>query len=213
MKLLDRDRLRYYTEKEDAENRKVDNQPWVLGHYLYHDRIAEVLDNCIDALAGGVIEIGCLHGECSKLLAPVCYKWGRQLLCIDPWDARLWEGHDWGDAFSRFSENMHVWIDKGVVKVVRALSQSPEAIEAMREMKAWDGIAFVFVDGSHAYEDVLADLNNVMPITNGIIVVDDLFSGDVQQALKEALVTHPEWRVTLNRFPVFGEVYLTKGGA
>src|SRR3989304_3870659 len=127
--MLTQDRLDYYIAKERVANQGI-TEPWVQGHGFYHERIAEALADCFAHFPGDAVEIGCLHGACSSLLAPVCEQFGRNLLCIDPWDARLWEGHDWENPFSDFSKGMHTWVKKGIVHVVRATSQSFDALSA-----------------------------------------------------------------------------------
>ena len=205
--ILPQDKIEHYRELDRAANAGYENQPWVLGHAHYHARIAEALDLCLAQNPGNVVEIGCLHGAWSVLAAEVCDKHNRRLLCIDPWPEEVYRSHPgWRNSFETFMEVMQPYIYVGASKVLREYSQSPIAVKAMQDI----GPCFTFVDGSHDYPDVLEDLRNVLPITSAIVVVDDWFSGDVRKATEKALQEYPEWKMELNLFPDFGEVYLVK---
>lgn len=117
-----------------------------------------------------VIEIGCLRGRTSAVLALECAAAGRKLLCIDPWDGRTdGSGADNFEAFTRATKR---YADRGVVAVVRASSQEADVPDGV-----WGNVGLVLIDGDHRPPAPLLDMLTYWPALapGGCLAVHDTF--------------------------------------
>jgi len=162
-------------ETRDDELAGMDElQPWVKGSIHQRDRLVWAARWSLEWFEGNLLEIGCLHGGTTKLLAPLAKEFGRRVLCVDPWVHEPFYGPR--DPFEVFLETMEPW--KDVIEIVRLESQDPQAISTMEGWK----LAFAFVDGLHTYGGCFKDICSVKH-TEGFIAVDDtLWSNEVSQA-------------------------------
>lgn len=181
-----------------------ERQPHVYGALHQRPRLVAALERCLNRGDGDVIEIGCLNGGTSELLAEVCQRYGRTLVCVDPW-ADI-PGCKW----AKFSTSYPVFLKavapyKDCVRVIRMASQDPKAIMAIQEHE----YAFAFVDGWHEKDYVVTDLHTVLPITKYAVASDDhRYDMGVQAAHKKIRPEFPDWEFL--EFADFREAWFTK---
>lgn len=105
-----------------------------------------------------IVEIGCLHGRSAYALLAGCE--GR-VFCIDPWDD---EGRH---SMPSFLSNCGHFAN---------LTPMPmTSTHAARNWPTGDiaSVDMTFIDGSHAYESVLIDIANWLPLTRWLICGHD----------------------------------------
>lgn len=133
-----------------------------------------------DIQAGQIVEIGSHHGRSTVILGAT----GRRVVAIDPFDNARWGGGE--DAHSVFSRN----VDGLDVELIRKTSS-----DAARD---WSGdIGVLFLDGSHALEQVRLDIDEWQPevIEGGRIFIHDAFScRAVTKAVLERYLFNRGWR-------------------
>ncbi len=100
-----------------------------------------------------VVEIGCLHGRSAFALLTAC---PGTVYCIDPWD------DDAGRAYPSFMGNCGHFPN-----LVAIPAASPGAAVAVPD------VDMTFIDGSHTYEAVLADIAAWLPKTRRLICGHD----------------------------------------
>lgn len=199
--MLTPDEITHYDNLELIATAK-EERSWVQGSAFERDRLCLVLERCLAKFPGDVIEIGCLTGGTTRRIAPVAKKYGCVLVCVDPWAPGNFHGNDMESVYRGFME----MIEPFGAEVIREFSQDSKVIESIQKHR----YAFAFVDGDHSYEGCLTDLRTVMPVTDGVIAVDDIRNlPDIEPALGQALKEYPEWTVIL-RTPNLIEAYLQK---
>lgn len=157
------------------------------GSALQRDRIAKVAEMCCQQHEGVLVEIGCLTGGTSRVLAPIAQKHGRKLICVDYWPSGT--PYDMQEYKRCFYENVAPFGD--TVVVIEDDAHAPEVVAQWSAEPA----AFCFSDDGHSFLDHSIELAAMIPITTGIICVDDVELPEVRQAVTEAIMEHPEWRV------------------
>lgn len=192
--------IHHYISRERTEGAE-EYRPWAYGSIYNRQRLAEVCAWSVERHAGDVLEIGVYVGATSLVLAPSCAKYRRQLLLIDPWE----EGTTGVDS-STFPEitaqNLKPFGD--TVQILQMRSQDPKAIELMRSHQ----FAFAYIDGSHLAKDLAVDLHTVLPLTTGVVGIDDWFLPEVCQTVREIA---PQYGWSILQFPEFREAYLKRG--
>jgi len=117
-----------------------------------------------------LVEVGSYEGESAMWLARMVMKSPlSRLYCIDPWaDAEA--------TYSRFDANIGELPNRDQITVMRSTS-----VEGLMRLNT-DGVKadFVYIDGSHAAPDVLADLVLSFPLVKlgGYVVCDDYLWDD-----------------------------------
>jgi len=155
----------------------TDERTWVRGSIQQRERLVWAAEFGLKTGAGDIVEIGCLHGGTTRLLAPLAQSYGRRVVCVDPWVHLDFYGPE--DPFEVFKRAMEPWWD--TLDVVRDESQSSAAIDLLQHRE----ICFAFVDGLHTYEACLRDILTVGH-TSGFIAVDDLmWNEDLVRAFHE----------------------------
>lgn len=190
-----------YVALEKASNEK---RVHVYGATYQCPRLVDALRHCFRRGTGNAIEIGCMAGATSKLLAQVCAEYDRTLVCVDPW--KNMPRHDWIDfetPFVTFMEVIAPYADR--VQVIRLPSQNPLAIQLIQEHE----YAFAFVDGDHAMESVRVDLQTVLPVTKYAVASDDhRYETQVQAAHAQIVKEFPDWK--FKPFADFREAWFIK---
>lgn len=122
--------------------------------------LCRLLETCPD---GPVVEVGCLLGGTSVVLAGACERSGRTLYCVDPWD---------GGTDCSGEQNYQTFLErvKGFGPTVRVIR---DRIERTRLLP--DGIAFAFIDGSHYSPHPYVDAVKLYPLLapNAVVAVHD----------------------------------------
>lgn len=129
---------------------------------------------------GDLVEIGCLHGSTTVMLAEVAKEYNRHVIAIDPFETGT-QNCD-GSEMEIFCKNTEPYTD--IVDFLRMRSDDPRAVEFVKARE----LAFAFVDGLHEYATCLRDIRTVNHAT--VIAVDDtLWSADVRRAYAEGAGT------------------------
>jgi len=199
MSKLDMD---FFAEFIQMEQESGETAVHVYGAIYQRVRLVQAAIKCFERGSGDALEIGCMAGGTSMLLAEVCQRYGRTLVCVDPWEDFV-EWIDYSKFYPEFKANIAPYEDS--VRVIRKFSQTPEAIKLIREHE----YGFVFVDGDHHYQPVLTDLRTVLPITKYAVASDDhRYNPGVQQADLEASKEFPDW--DYQTFDDFREAWFLK---
>lgn len=165
----------------ERERIQTDERVWIHGCLRQRDRIAAIAAYCAQNWPGDFIEIGCLHGGTTRYLAEVARRFGRRILCVDPWPTKCpLTNTDYGpDPYGTFRAAMAEWWD--ILDVFKTESQNVATVAAIKARP----LAFAFVDGMHTYEAARADIATVAH-TAGVICVDDtLWEAGVGRAFEE----------------------------
>ena len=122
-----------------------------------------------------VVEIGCHLGRSSIAMGRAAAESGRLLICIDPWVDWYKAGIerennrvDGEQTYQQYQENMR---ESGLRLGADYIFLRMSSLEASEIVSR---ASFVFVDGSHTYEDVLADLRAWTPkLDSGSVIAGD----------------------------------------
>lgn len=166
-------------------NHFYDNiQGWFIYHSIYTAAVNMFPDN------SHFVEVGSWRGRSTAYLAVEIINSGKniKLDCVDTWKGSLDEEVHQNDPsvvndtlYDEFLKNMETV--RHIINPVRKTS-----LEAVRDYE--DGsLDFVLIDGSHAYEDVHADITEWMKKlkVGGMLAGDDYEWPGVKQAVNELL--------------------------
>jgi predicted O-methyltransferase YrrM len=139
-----------------------------IGGFLMQEE-AQWLFNAASGVPDGsnLVEIGSYKGRSTCSLALACRGSNRRVFAIDPFDG----GPDLpkADSLPEFEQNVKRCGVSGQVKPIVGVS--------VEVAKSWNKpIQLLFVDGSHKYEDVLADFAGFFPhvVPGGIVAFHDV---------------------------------------
>lgn len=149
---------------------------------------------------GDIVEIGCLHGSTTVLLAEVARKYGQRVIAIDPW--LVGTQNCSGGEYEIFQQTIAPFAN--TIDVLRMRSDDRRVHDVLWERP----LSFAFVDGLHTYEAALHDIRWVDHAA--VIAVDDLlWSSEVRKAFVQAAVDSAGKRNLQSiYFPEFREGYL-----
>lgn len=115
-----------------------------------------------------IVEIGSFKGRSTCCLAFGCRGTKKRVFAVDSFDGNSWDFHERG-FFEAFRRNVERCGLSEYVEPVAGVSSDVA--------KTWNKpIHLLFIDGSHRYEDVLADYAGFFPhvVPNGIIAFHDV---------------------------------------
>jgi hypothetical protein len=115
-----------------------------------------------------LVEIGSYRGRSTSCLAFGCRGTKKHVYAVDSFDGNVWESQ-YRSPFNEFEQNIKRCELSSYVEPVRGLSGEVA--------KSWSkSIQFLFIDGSHVYEDVLGDFASFLPhvVPGGIIAFHDV---------------------------------------
>lgn len=118
-----------------------------------------------------LVEIGSFKGRSTCCLAFGCCGTKKRVHAVDPFDRNVWESRQ-SNYFREFRENVERCGVSDYVEPMIGLSAEVA--------KDWNKpIHFLFIDGSHCYEDVLADFACFFPhvVPGGVIAFHDVCEG------------------------------------
>jgi len=160
----------------EVRPRSVFTEPHTFGSTLIRSRTKLVAEYCADHFKGDFVEIGCLHGATTRILAGVARHHGRRVIAVDPWCSENRTEQD----YQEFLKNTKEFGD--IIDIVRESSLS----DAAKKYMAGRDLCMAYVDGLHTYEAALSDILAVAHC-NGIISVDDVSYGtQVMCAMRRA---------------------------
>lgn len=145
----------------DREWRRAQSLASLIDGWLYPGEEWWLFDTAYSLSSpSNIVEIGSFKGRSTCLLASGCRGTEKHVLAIDTFNGN---DADFGyrDFFKEFSQNIQrCRLSKYVQPVVGTSSEVA---------KTWNKpIHFLFVDGSHVYEDVLADFNGFFPTSSRV---------------------------------------------
>lgn len=118
-----------------------------------------------------LVEIGSFKGRSTCCLAFGCRGGEKRVFAIDPFDGQS-PDPQYGDYFADFKRNVERCALSDYVEPVKGLSSEVA--------KTWNKpIHFLFIDGSHRYDDVLTDFACFFPhvATGGTVAFHDVCEG------------------------------------
>ena len=147
-----------------------------------------VCDNA--AQAPRVVEIGSYKGKSTIALASALVEKGAgSLVAVDPHAPTGKESyvreHGEQDTYAEFERNVAYAGVSNYVTSIRATSRDARKRYDMRP------IDVLFIDGSHDYDDVLADIDTWTPLVNrdGIVAFNDTYVPGVNLAIRERIAS------------------------
>lgn len=160
--------------------------------WLFEDE-ARLLYNIASGLSmdGCIVEIGTYRGRSTYVLSLGAAESNRVIYAVDPHEAYN-DGHDiYGNDDRRAFIEMLASLQLTNVIIPVGLPSSTVA-------KGWNKpVAMLWIDGSHHYEDVKADLANWHQYVSagGYIAMHDTAHVDVSRALNEFLESHTDYTI------------------
>ena len=170
-----------FREKESSHPNSI----LELGSVYQRDRIEAVAEFCCQEMSGDLIEIGCYAGGTSTRLAKVARKYNRKLICIDNW--RDGTDYDLPGIKKIFQKDMKEFSD--VTIIVEGDAHDEAVIRLIKEFT----YCFAFSDDGHSYQEHLCELTCLLPITNGLVFVDDIYLPKVRKAIADSITINPGW--------------------
>jgi predicted O-methyltransferase YrrM len=129
------------------------------------------------------VEVGCWKGRSAAFMAVEIKNSGKNIRfdCIDPWEENQ-DGQCVGNIYGKFMENT-----KRVSNLITAIRTTSVNAASTYEDNSVD---FVFIDGHHAYDSVVADLEAWLPKmkSGGLLAGHDYaWCEDVRRAVHKVL--------------------------
>jgi hypothetical protein len=164
--------------------------PCDVGHVFQRERIALLADRCCQAIPGDLIEIGAYQGGTSVVLAQVARKHKRRLICVDDFKA----GCSWNldQIEPRFLEAIEPYRD--VIDYLKMDAHHPDTIAAIQARR----YCAAFSDDGHSIESHISELTTLLPVVDGLVIVDDTDYPGVKEAVYAVVPRFPGWTVIEN---------------
>ena len=121
--------------------------------------------------SANLLEVGSYKGRSTCCLAFGCRGTKKRVFAVDPFDRNEWDSHQ-DTFFHEFKKNIERCGLSEYVEPTTGLSHDVA--------KTWTKpIHFLFIDGSHRYEDVLADFIGFLPhvVPGGTVAFHDVCEG------------------------------------
>ena len=118
--------------------------------------------------SANLVEVGSYRGRSTCCLAFGCRGTQKRIYAVDTFDGKLWESQ-YRTVFEEFKQNIDRCGLSSFVEPVKGLSSEVA--------KNWSKpIHFLFVDGSHVYDDVMADFTGFFPhvVSGGVVAFHDV---------------------------------------
>lgn len=115
-----------------------------------------------------LVEVGSFRGRSTTCLAFGCRGTAKRIFAVDTFNGNEWDFAD-RDFFGEFSDNLQRC---GVFEYVEPVIGISEEVG-----KTWNKpIDFLFIDGSHRYEDVVGDFESFFPsvVPGGVVALHDV---------------------------------------
>jgi cephalosporin hydroxylase len=173
-----------------------------LGGFYFRDRMELLARRCCEKYPGDIIEIGVYSGDTSIRFVKLAKEFGRKFIAIDIWQGdpyyRLWECE------ALFMEKMKPYMD--IVEILKVDAHTEQSVIEIMKRK----YCFALSDDGHKYEYHLSELSALLPVTNGIVVADDVYyEPDVKNAIRDSVAKNPGWNIMYGKG--LREGYMVKG--
>lgn len=126
---------------------------------------------------GDLIEIGCLNGSTTVVLAEIAKLYNRRVIAVDPWDIGIQQCET--GTYEQFAYTIRD--SAKMIDVIKASSLEPSAIEQIKNRE----LCFAYVDGLHTYDACLSDIRTCWH--SPVICVDDTWEPDVIRAVDDTI--------------------------
>ena len=175
--------------------------PDLRGWNSVHPIFAELIDRTNPQT---IIEVGTWKGASAIHMADICRATLRKthIICVDTWlgavefcttlkdteERNLMHKHGYPQIYYQFLSNVIHTGHQSRITPLPNTSANGAKILAYQSVKA----ELIYIDGSHEYEDVKADIKAYLPLLKpgGIMFGDDYGWEGVQQAVKETIPGH-----------------------
>lgn len=134
------------------------------GAFQNRPRVEAVARYCAEHWGGDLVEIGCLYGGTTVLLAAIAREYNRRVIAVDPWIKLPFYADN---PYGIFCGTIEPY--KDIIDIVKLSSLTEEAITYVKNRP----LCFAYVDGLHTYEAALSDMRTTAHCA-GIIAVDDI---------------------------------------
>lgn len=173
----------------DAEGRQPTTHK-ERGSVLQRERLGQMARTCTTLCAGNLIEIGCLVGSTSIILAQVAKDHGRKLICVDNWKGG--DEYELDKLEPEFRKNVQPFGD--TVVIIKGDAHTRSIFDEILKHKPF---CFAFSDDGHSYDDHFYELLNLLPWVTGLVAVDDNYLPEVRKAIDDVLMLHTNksWQV------------------
>lgn len=164
---------------KQAETDSLPRESWQSAGSTYlRERLTIVAERCCHDFPGDLLEIGCLAGSTTILLAKVARMYGRRVIAVDPFAIGTQNIPD-GTILETFLKTTDPYRD--IIDFIRKDSRDPEAIAYIKNRS----LAFSFVDGLHEHDACLSDIRACYH--SQLIAIDDWgWNKGIEQAITEA---------------------------
>ncbi len=177
--------------------------PCDIGHVYQRERIALLAARCCEQSDGDIIEIGCYLGGTTAVLVDVARRYNRKVVCFDDFATLADYGHD--NPRANFVARLPGWSD--VVEFHEQDAHTDESRKLIQSRR----YALAFSDDGHSTQDHIIELMTLLPVVDGLVVVDDVYFPGVKQAVTETVPLFPGWQII--EHPMLSELYCVKGKA
>lgn len=124
-----------------------------------------------------IVEIGSFKGRSTVCLAFACTGTRKHVFAIDRWQGLYADFNNQPDKHDMLRDGFfHIWNDNIIRNDLRDYV-TPLAGDSAEIAKTWRApIEMIFIDGSHHYEDVIADFEGFYPYitTGGVVAIHDV---------------------------------------
>ena len=164
----------------------------MMANHTLHD-LADLLINMPSG--GFVLEIGVYHGMTTAFIGRMLdfLRRAELVLSIDPFERAEVEENNQKGLFNSYRETLNTHHQQDRCHLLIGKSQEVHSFIA-------PAVAFMMIDGSHVYDNVLADLTNYLPklLPGGLALLHDYWAAypGSMQAIDEYLSQHAEYEPT-----------------
>lgn len=153
----------------------------------FRDRIEQYARKAAKKFPGDLIEIGCYAGDTTLRIIKVAQEFGRKVICVDNWLPNT--GYELDKVELVFRKQVEQY--KDFVTIIKGDAHIEEIMKQIKQ----HNYCFALSDDGHSYNDHKTELDTLIPITNGLIAVDDVYLPEVRQAIADSLKQFPQWGV------------------
>jgi Methyltransferase domain len=186
----------------DVSNRKLNLKGWGGNTPLFSKLVEETRPET-------VIEVGSWLGQSSATIGKALQAMGggRQLVCVDTWLGALdhWDRHndEWYRALGRKNGYPTLYYDFLANMVLSGLQETvvPFPVTSLIAARYFKVLGLqaqlIYIDASHDYDDVVADIRAYVPLLalGGVLFGDDYDTNGVKLAVSHTL-DQSQWRVS-----------------
>lgn len=164
----------------------------------YRDGLEALIKDLPEAFS--MVEVGCYAGESTEMFAEkALHVWA-----VDKWEngfeAKSADNENMEEVEASFDQRLRPYVDQGVVEKIKK-----DSVAASRMFRN-ECLDFVYLDGDHTYEGVMADLKAWAPkikrygCIGGHDFTDPNWGGEVSKAVEDYFEKHDLGAVTMTMY-------------